>query len=123
MKIILLCLFLCISLNSKASWNSLSEGEVYFNKGDISLTTQNGKLNLKRNQEVFFLTRVIDLSRLKVTLYEFQLQSCDDAKLQSDMELLLYENTEFGIQLSKDCKIEVFIENYDLGHPSFFEEL
>lgn len=130
-KIILLnILALLVSASATAKvdsikkWSGLKIGQIY--QSDINLIldlSTNAEKNIPKNSE-FKLIESSELNMIKVRLHKFHWLNCLDEN-HKEVELTLIKSNAMkgtvGVNLTKDCIVEVFIEKKDYNTVSFFK--
>ena len=109
-----------------ADWTELEVAEVYVLGQGLKLTGLRGeKIEIEKGAD-YRLEEIAPLDGLSVVEYTFAAEKCDEPAQESEMELILPEdsppgaNSEVGVQLVPECRLEIYVETKDLGHPSFY---
>lgn len=112
------------SFAANLNWQDLRSDEALVLTQKLPLETADGKsLEIAAGSKVS-VTEVLPLDGIDVVDADLKLENCE-AELASEMAIILpeggAEKSEVGVQLSKGCELEVFIEVKDFGGISFFE--
>lgn len=125
MKHILLILLTVIlfSHNSIAStWESISEGRSYKLMQDLKIEDGKKELFLSKGTRLKAL-EVSELNMIKVNFQKYQVQNCPDETLETDLELVPVDikgtKLSVGVNMTKGCILEVFVEKKDVEKASF----
>ncbi len=107
------------------TWNSQELNSVYKSNKKIVLHLDDKKFTLPA-QTRFELVEVDDLSMIKVHLHKYKIDNCPSANLETDLELVSVPQngsgkTSVGVNLSKGCKLEVFIDMKEYKTRSFLK--
>lgn len=125
--IIILC-FLNIALAS-TKWSGLSVGETYRLGKELNLQTgSESKILLSKGSRVKLIESE-DLDMIKVNFQRYQLENCENKNyknLETELELINNKKSKkqthsVGVNLSKGCILEVFVEKKDTSLESFLK--
>lgn len=107
-------------------WMDLEKSEIYLLSQDLTLTGLRGeKIEIETASE-YRLAEITPLDGLSVVEYVFAAEKCEEPAQESEMELILPNdsepgaNAEVGVQLVPECRLEIFVETKDLGRPSLY---
>lgn len=104
------------------TWDELEANEKYSVANDIPFDEN---LTLKADSPLIF-QEAIDLGNVPVMLFTFLNPNCSDPEFESEMVLFNPEpedtthNKEIGVQFSKECTIEIYIEPQYYYNKSIF---
>ncbi|MEX0798608.1 MAG: hypothetical protein WEB87_03785 [Bacteriovoracaceae bacterium] len=105
-------------------WADLVESRTYKIDREIELTYNKSSMIIKANEELKLL-EFRPLPMINVFLAEFKTLSCSDFSFSSEMILLeVAQDTgpsvSVGVDMAKNCVLEVFIEKKDYNAVSIF---
>ncbi len=118
--------FPAISHADALDWMDLEKSELYLLSQDLALTGLRGEKIEIEAEAPYRLSEVTPLDGLSVVEYVFDAETCEEPAQESEMELILPEDTEpganaeVGVQLVPECRLEIFVETKDLGRPSLY---
>ena len=115
-------LFSTISTAKSIDWNTLKVGDKYALDKRIEFQINDSKIEFNKNTTVELL-EASELSMIKVHLFKYKISECSQKNIESDLELVeSSEDTSVGVNLVKDCVLEVFVELKDYKTKSLFAE-
>lgn len=106
------------------NWNELEPNQKYSVANDIPFDEN---LTLKADSPLIFQD-VTDLGNVPVLLFTFVDPNCTNPEFESEMVLFNPEpedtvhNKEIGIQYSKECMVDIFIEPQYYYNKSIFKD-
>ncbi|HXH32078.1 MAG TPA: hypothetical protein VNJ01_14815 [Bacteriovoracaceae bacterium] len=119
---------LLLSCNAFSSeWADLVENDEYKIVQKISLPVlgSNATIVELTPGDKFKLREIYALS-MGVVAYSFVAKKCPGRSVRTEMEIIPVQQTnpviEIGVQLEKECELNIFIEGQDTWTPSIFEE-
>jgi hypothetical protein len=121
MKSILVALFCLFSFSAIAMpWQEIEVDTDVILKQEIFFEKEGFKI--PKNTK-FIVEDFMGLPQINVSLIKLILPKCKFSNLSTEMILATDEGGEavVGLQLQKDCLLEVFVENQDLNKSSLFE--
>jgi hypothetical protein len=120
--LILLNLLVFSELSFASTWQSISEGKSYKLKQDLKIEGENKALLLSKGTRLRAL-EVSELNMIKVNFQKYKVQNCPDKTLETELELVPVKvegkKLSVGINMTKGCILEVFVENKDVEEASF----
>jgi len=122
MKFILL-LSLLSTFNLEAaqnSWSELKPGERYRLNQEITLQSKEKAIHIKKGTKVKLIEST-QLNMIKVHLQRYEVDDCIAESVESDLELVNIKGnkqTSVGVNMSKGCILEVFVEKKDFQKQS-----
>jgi hypothetical protein len=127
MKLILTMLILALSYSAFAetvTWSSQELNRVYKLNKKFELQHDNGTVPFPKNT-YFELVEKSKLEMIKVHLHKYTVSNCSSADIETDLELIQVEQpdnttTAVGVNLTKKCKVEIFIDMKEYETTSFF---
>ena len=128
MKIILslLAVFISqVSYSNVTNWNSQSIKTIYKSVREISLHLDDKKIVIPPNTE-FELFEISELSMIKVHLHKYKINNCPFYSTETDLQLVQIAQandvkTSVGVNLTKGCHVEVFIDMKEYNSMSFLK--
>lgn len=102
------------------SWQNLSVNSTYSSNMMIPLNQGERSFRIDQGSDLK-LIEVEVLNMLKVYLHRYKVSDCPSPSLETDLELLLVHGKSVGINLVRNCVLEVYIENADHQAKSFLE--
>lgn len=127
MKLLILILSL-VSMASASSatvnWNSQEINRTYKLNKTIKLQHDDGFITIPTNT-YFELYEITELSMIKVHLHKYNISNCPSQSMETDLELIQVKQpgnstTSVGVNLTKGCKVEIFIDMNEYQTNSFF---
>lgn len=127
MKLILTMLILALSYSAFAdtvAWNAQELNRVYKINKKIELQHDGETFILPKNS-YFELIEKSKLSMIKVHLHKYSISNCPSRELETDLELIQVDQpdnikTSVGVNLTKECRVEIFIDMKEYQTTSFF---
>lgn len=124
MKFYIALMTLCMSYSSFASnvsWDTQSKNTEYRTTKKLELLLEESKLIIAKGSKVK-LVEYSELSMIKVHLFKYKLETCSQPSKESDLELIeTSKNISVGVNLAKECILEVFVELKDHNSESFLK--
>ena len=126
MKLLAIVFTLMFSISALASvWSTQKVSKTYKLKNEIKLTYIDEEITIKKGT-LLELVEVSELTMIKVHLHKFRLDKCSYRNIETDLELINVKQpnsstTSVGVNLSRGCKVEVFIDMDEYNTHSFFE--
>lgn len=126
--LLFLSLLYLISNGAQAAndWSSLSPGEFYELKESLEISES--KLNLKAGTKLKLVEKS-DLNMIKVKHFKYKINDCklygSAALNETAIELipvdhLSNEGVSVGVNVAKDCMLEVYVQESDSKSQTFF---
>lgn len=115
------------ALPAEIWYELLPEDRIVLNQ-DITLKGLRGEEIRIAQNENFILDEVIALSEISVMQYLLTQKNCENADLESEMEIILpNENppsakSEVGVVYHSGCRLEIYVEAKDSFQPSLFRK-
>ncbi|MBT4791973.1 MAG: hypothetical protein HON90_10410 [Halobacteriovoraceae bacterium] len=128
MKFILFVLTLCAVQSlwgSSLVWKQQETKTIYKTTKALELQTKHKKLIIPIGAN-FELYEKSKLNMIKVYLYKYKFSKCDLVNTETDLELINLaqpngSTSSVGVNLSKGCNVEVFVDFDDYNTTSFFK--
>lgn len=107
------------SLISFLAWTDLSINQTYTTHSPLKIEIKNQNDFILPEKTNIQLITIDDLGMINVRLFTGTLTPCSEelSSVKSDMTII---NDQFGVLISPNCKIEIFVENKDLSTESPF---
>lgn len=107
------------------SWGSQKSNNIYKSVKDLTLYLDNKEYIISKGTS-FELFEVSRLSMIKVYLHKYKIDSCEASLAETDLELIKIKqlgktDTSVGVNLAKECSIEVLIDMNDYQTLSFLK--
>lgn len=114
-----------ISYAQSLKWNSLDKGKIYKSTQIIKLQLDESFFELPKGTN-FELVEISDLNMIKVHLHKYKISNCPSKRMETDLQLISIEKpnrrkTSVGMNLTKRCIAEVFIDMDEYNTYSFLE--
>lgn len=105
------------------TWSELTVGNGYRLTHEINI--KNSQIKFRENSFAHLIERV-KLEILNLELFKFKIVECSDRSSTANLEIYDFQisNNEIlslGIELAKQCNIEIFLENNDLLKTSILK--
>lgn len=118
---LLLSLFISVysfAASNNTKWRELKPGERYKLSQEIKF--EDSKFTIQKGTRLKLIEST-PLNMIKVQLLRYQVANCEKQNLETDLELVPVKGNKdaaVGVNLSKGCILEVFVEKKDLGGES-----
>lgn len=127
MKFSFVVLVLTLSISALAetvSWSSQEINRTYKVNKNIVLQHNDGAITFPKNS-YFELVEKSELNMIKVHLHKYNVSNCPSRSMETDLELIQVDQldnstTSVGVNLSKGCRVEIFIDIKEYETMSFF---
>lgn len=117
-------ILIVFSFNASAlmsnTWDKLEPGNRYKLNQNLKFNNKDKKVVFKKGTRLK-LVESTSLNMIKVQLQRYKIDNCESENLQTDLEFVPVNGDEqkaVGVNLSKGCILEVFVEKKNLGHES-----
>ncbi len=118
---VLICALLAtFNVFSAVTWEGQKISSVYSANMTIPLNLDNRTFRIVSGTELKLL-EIESLNMLKVYLHKYKVQDCPSRSLETDLELLQVGDKSVGVNLVRNCILEVYIERADYKASSFLE--
>lgn len=121
-KFIIIVTLFINSIYANLIWNDISFDQKIFLNQEIFFEKEQIKLS---KETVFILKDQFPLEQIKVEFFKFKLKKCSNPNIETEMILIdpkQKDDNSVGVQITKDCILEVFVEFKDLYDQSFFKD-
>lgn len=102
------------------TWDKLEPGNRYKLNQNLNFKTSNQKISFKKGTRLK-LVESTSLNMIKVQLQRYEIDGCKNQNIQTDLAFVPINGDEqkaVGINLSKGCILEVFVEKKNLQNES-----
>lgn len=128
MKLLITMLLLAIGGSAFANstlWDNQEVENTYKLTKKITLHFDDEKFILPKDTE-FKLIEISELSMIKVHLHKYIITNCPSNSMETDLELISVRQlnrgkTSVGVNLTKGCRIEIFIDMKEYNTLSFLK--
>ena len=124
MKLVLITLIMISFANADVAarlWSSIAVEDTVFLAQDLEI--HNTDLLLPRTSRMR-VTEVSSMDMINVYLYKVKAESCSHPSATSELELYTVQQrrgqTTIGIELLKNCRLEIYVEKKDHKTRSLF---
>jgi len=126
MKLLMILLLAIITVPiyaSNANWGTQKINTKYNTIKDIKLMQNTVSITIPSGSQLE-LIEATELNVIKVHLHKYKISPCPSSKQETDLELVEVEqlnspDTTVGVNLTKGCRIEVFIDVQEYTTMSF----
>lgn len=109
------------AISSNLLWSAQTENMKYNLDRNIEFEVNNRIISLKKNSKLKLIEKSV-LDMIKVHLLKYKILECNKINQESDLELInLPKDISVGVNLSKNCILEVFVELKDYESTSLFK--
>lgn len=119
--IITICFLMVLPAFAARTWTSIEAGDQIYLISDLQI--KNTNLLLKRNSSLR-VKEVVPMDLISVVMYKVQAISCPGPSLTSELDLYSVRqatgSVTVGIELTRGCVLEIYVENTDLQTLSLF---
>jgi hypothetical protein len=113
-------LFASMSYANTIGWNNQKVGLKYSLKKKVDFQINENSIQFPKNTTVE-LIESSELSMIKVHLFKYKILECSKKDVESELELVeSTAETTVGVNLVKNCTLEVFVELKDYKTKSLF---